>query len=43
VYFDTLTMLRQLLAGVPAQAVAGLMAGLLGQPAPAPATETAAA
>lgn len=44
VYFDTLTMLRQLLAGVPAEHVAALVGGLLGQqPAAARAAETAAA
>jgi hypothetical protein len=35
VYFDTLTMLRQLLAGVPAEMVGALVGGLLGQPAAA--------
>jgi hypothetical protein len=42
VYFDTLTMLRQLLAGVPAEHVGALVGGLLGQPAAARAPETAA-
>ncbi|QOF76863.1 ester cyclase [Variovorax sp. 38R] len=41
VYFDTLTMLRQLLVGVPPEMVGGLVAGLLGQSAPQP--EAAAA
>lgn len=35
VYFDTLTMLRQLLVGVPAEHVAALVGSLLGQPAAA--------
>jgi steroid delta-isomerase-like uncharacterized protein len=43
VYFDTLTMLRQLLAGVPAEHVAALVGGLLGQPAATRAPEAAAA
>jgi len=44
VYFDTLTMLRQLLAGVPAEQVGALVGGLLGQPAAArAAAETATA
>ncbi|EHP38511.1 hypothetical protein OR16_36630 [Cupriavidus basilensis OR16] len=32
VYFDTLTMLRQLLAGTPADMLPKLISGLLGQP-----------
>ena len=43
VYFDTLTMLRQLLVGVPAEHVAALVGSLLGQPAAARAPEAAAA
>jgi hypothetical protein len=43
VYFDTLTMRRQLLAGVPAEHVAALMGALLGQPAAARPQEAAAA
>lgn len=37
VYFDTLTMLRQLLVGVPASALPAIVGGLLGQPAAATA------
>lgn len=36
VYFDTLTMLKQLLVGVPPAAVGALVSSLLGQPAPVP-------
>jgi hypothetical protein len=43
VYFDTLTMLRQLLAGVPAAQVGALVGSLLGQPASATAAEAATA
>ena len=43
VYFDTLTMLRQLLVGVPPEMVGALVAGLLGQPAPTPRPEAAVA
>jgi hypothetical protein len=36
VYFDSLTMIRQLLVGVPPQALPAIVGGLLGaQPAPA--------
>ncbi|TSD59388.1 ester cyclase [Variovorax sp. KBS0712] len=41
VYFDTLTMLRQLLVGVPPEMVGGLVAGLLGQTAPRAEAATA--
>lgn len=43
VYFDTLTMLRQLLVGVPAEHVAALVGSLLGQPAEAHAARAASA
>jgi hypothetical protein len=47
VYFDTLTMLRQLLVGVPPEMVGALVSGLLGQSpstsAPAPTSATTAA
>ncbi len=39
VYFDTLTMLRQLLVGVPAQHVGALLGSLLAQPTAAPAPQ----
>jgi steroid delta-isomerase-like uncharacterized protein len=42
VYFDTLTMLRQLLVGVPAAALPQILGSLLGQ-APAQAAEAATA
>ena len=43
VYFDTLTMLRQLLVGVPPEMVGALVQGLLGQPSATPKAEAAVA
>ena len=43
VYFDTLTMLRQLLVGVPPEMVGALVSGLLGQPAASSKAEAAVA
>ena len=41
VYFDSLTMLRQLLVGVPPAALPAIVGSLLGQAAPAAAAATA--